>query len=80
LQLESYREGLMQDEHLWRKLPKTQMQRGVAHLHPKCGIVKRGAARLGFEWKPFVSDDALLWDWCITKAVEAKKSGKQLLR
>lgn len=80
LQLESYREGLLQDEELWKRLPKMPMHRGVAHFHPKCGIVERGKPRLGYEWNPYKSDDALLWDWCVRAALDAKRNGKQLMR
>jgi hypothetical protein len=63
LQTQSYFEALQEDEPLWRSLGKSanQMKRAVLHLHPDCGIEKRGEERLGYEWNVFEQDDTDNW-------------------
>lgn len=70
LQTQSYFEALQEDEPLWKSLGKAanQMKRAVLHLHPDCGIEKRGEARLGYEWNPFEGDDTSAWDAAVRMA------------
>jgi hypothetical protein len=68
LQTQSYLEALQEDEELWKRLGKVQMQRAVLHLHPECGITVRSGERLGYEWNPFEQDDTLAWDAAVRMA------------
>lgn len=77
LQTQSYFEALQEDEPLWLSLGKNanQMRRAVLHLHPLCGIEKRGEKRLGYEWNPFEGDDAPNWDAAVKMAALKLSNG-----
>ena len=77
LQTQSYFEALQEDEPLWKSLGKDakQMRRAILHLHPQCGIEKRGEKRLGYEWNPFEVDDSHNWDAAVKMAALKLSNG-----
>lgn len=78
LQTQSYTEGLAQDDVMWETWGPQVMRRAIVHLHPDCGIVQRGEARLGYEQYLFTNDDADVWHAAVVMAQYKIANGHKL--